>query len=453
VVTLTKDKYVQKGPGRPIFNENLRAETVASLQIVDYVCLLEEYTAVGVINRLKPDIYAKGQDYKEREQDVTGKIFDEEEAVTNIGGEIYFTEDITFSSSSLINEFLDILPAEKRNYLRYIADKYPSNYIIDQVKDLQNMNVLVIGDAIIDEYHYCEPLGKSLKSSLLVNKYLSEESFAGGSMAVANHVAGLCEKVYLVTLLGQNDSREEFILGSLKPNIQPKFFYRTDAPTIVKQRFVYNLLDQKLFEVCYINDNYIQGKLEAEILEFLRAIIPKYDLVIVSDFGHGFLSPNLIETIKENARFLAVNTQTNSANIGYNLITKYHQPNFACLDEPEARLAAQDREGDIKDVGLSIVNKIKSESLIITRGNDGSLGFRTGNEIHQTPAFASKIVDRVGAGDAFFAFTAPCFAKGMPLDLTSFVGNAVGALAVQIVANRESVDPISLFKFITTLLK
>jgi sugar/nucleoside kinase (ribokinase family) len=63
------------------------------------------------------------------------------------------------------------------------------------------------------------------------------------------------------------------------------------------------------------------------------------------------------------------------------------------------------------------------------------------------------VVDAIGAGDAFFAFTGPCFASGMGQDLVSFIGNAVGSLAVQIICNRESVKTVDLLKFITRLLK
>jgi sugar/nucleoside kinase (ribokinase family) len=62
-------------------------------------------------------------------------------------------------------------------------------------------------------------------------------------------------------------------------------------------------------------------------------------------------------------------------------------------------------------------------------------------------------VDTIGAGDAFFAFTAPCFAVGMPLDLVSFIGNAVGALAVQIVGNKKSVEKYEALEFIHNLLR
>ena len=78
---------------------------------------------------------------------------------------------------------------------------------------------------------------------------------------------------------------------------------------------------------------------------------------------------------------------------------------------------------------------------------------RRKNEVNVTPIFSSKVIDTIGAGDAFFSFTAPCFAKDMPLDLVSFIGNAVGALAVQIVGNKQSVEKYELLEFIHAILK
>ena len=124
VVTLTKDKYVKRGPGRPIFNENLRAEMLASISIIDYVAIIDFPTAVEAIKILKPDFYVKGSDYKDKTKDFTGMISNEEEAVSSIGGKLIFTDDITFSSSSLINNFLDVYPPEILNYLKIIREKY-----------------------------------------------------------------------------------------------------------------------------------------------------------------------------------------------------------------------------------------------------------------------------------------------------------------------------------------
>src|SRR5262245_63288502 len=74
VVTVTADRFVNKGPGRPAFTETLRAEMLASLQYVDLVAINPEPDAVGAIAAIKPDVYVKGQDNENAETDVTGKI-------------------------------------------------------------------------------------------------------------------------------------------------------------------------------------------------------------------------------------------------------------------------------------------------------------------------------------------------------------------------------------------
>ena len=90
---------------------------------------------------------------------------------------------------------------------------------------------------------------------------------------------------------------------------------------------------------------------------------------------------------------------------------------------------------------------------MITCGRNGARAFERGGGTWSAPAFATQVVDRVGAGDAFFSVTAPCMAVGMPMDLTSFVGNAVGALAVGIVGNREPVAAPSLRGLIASLVR
>jgi bifunctional ADP-heptose synthase (sugar kinase/adenylyltransferase) len=296
-------------------------------------------------------------------------------------------------------------------------------------------------------------MGKSAKSSIVVNKYITHELFAGGAFIIANHLAGLCDNVKLVTLLGEENSREEFVLNNLKPKITTKFFYRNDGPTISKKRYVDQYLNQKLFEINYLNNNYIDVNCESDVINYLRTTLPEYDLVIVSDFGHGFITDKIIEVIESFSKVFAVNTQTNSANSGYNMITKYHKPNFVCLDEIEARLATQDRFGEIDDVAKKLSKTLNTDCLIITQGRKGSIGISRNGEIKRTPIFSTKVVDTVGAGDAFFAFAAPCFVQGLPLDFISFIGNAVGALAVQIVGNKKPVEKYELLEFINAMLR
>jgi len=453
VVTLTSDKYVKRGPGRPIFNENLRAEMLASISIIDYVAIIDFPASIEAIKILKPNFYVKGSDYKDESKDVTGMINYEEEAVSSVGGKLIFTDDITFSSSSLINNFLDVYPQEISLYLKKIKEKYSIDDIFDKINSLKKLKVLVIGDSIIDQYHYCTPLGKSSKEHLVANLYDSEETFAGGSLATANHISNICQKVDLLTVLGGKNSYKDFISEKLNSNIDLLYFIWPDTGTVVKRRFVSKAINTKLFEICYLKREDIPEIVEEKILNHLDRTIKNYDLIVANDFGHGLLTKNIINLICEKSSYLALNVQTNSANIGFNMVTKYPRANFVCIDDLELRLATHDRVSDLKILAKEIFNLLNCDYIIATRGSYGSIGYSTDEGFNECPAFSYKVVDAIGAGDAFFSYVSPCIAGGFNLDLTSFIGNAAGSLATQIICNREPVRYADLMKFITRLLK
>jgi sugar/nucleoside kinase (ribokinase family) len=69
------------------------------------------------------------------------------------------------------------------------------------------------------------------------------------------------------------------------------------------------------------------------------------------------------------------------------------------------------------------------------------------------PGLSTEVTDTVGAGDAFLSVTAPLACIGEPPEVIGFVGNCVGAMQVRWVGNRESVNPVELYKFITALLR
>lgn len=453
IATVIRDEDVRRGPGRPVFPGELRLQNVASLEQVDFACLVEDKKTLDCVQRIQPDVLAKGQAHKDRDQEISRKIFKEEKDLFWGKTEIMETGGFSFSSTEIITRFLDIYPEDTKQFLQQFFQKYSFKEIADLFHGLEKLKVCLVGDGIIDEYHYCEPMGKAAKANLVVNRFMGNEVFAGGSFAIANHVAGICKEVRLVTLLGKENPRDNYIQDNLKPNINAKYFYRPDGPTITKTRFVHQYLNQKLFEVNYLNDAPVSEELEQEIIDYLESCLADFDLVLLSDFGHGFITQNIYETLRSKSKILAVNTQTNAANTGYNLITKYHNANLVCLDETEVRLAAHDKISGIDLIAQKTKDQIKADHLIVTLGKQGSIGINSKGELSRTPIFSTKVVDTIGAGDAFFAFTAPCVAQGMPMDLVSFIGNAVGALAVQIVCNKRPVEKHELLEFIHSLTK
>lgn len=453
VVTVIRDQHVRRGPGRPIFNENDRLASVLSLDMVDLACIVDDDMPFSCVRRIKPDIFAKGQSQKERDSRIHSKIFDEEREFYFGKAQIMETTGAGLSSSSILGQLGLIYTPEARAYLDSFRQRHSFMEICDHLDKFKGMKVLLIGDTIIDEYHYCLPCGKSAKSPIVVNKYVNHEVFGGGVAAIANHMAGICSKVTLISMLGTENSYKDFLDTVLKPNVDAHFFMRENTPTVMKKRYINPDRNQKLFEINYLDDSPLEAEIESDILDMVREQAAEHDLVIVSDFSHGLLTPKIVQAIRDVARILAVNTQTNGANAGFNLITKYKTPNFVCLDEIEARLALQDKHSAIEDIIQRLHQRVQPEKMAITLGKRGAIGIDQNGETVWAPAISSEVVDTVGAGDAFFSYTCLCHAIGLDMDLITFIGNAVGALAVRIVGNKSSVEKYDLLQYINALLR
>ena len=452
VVTLTPDRFVNKGAGRPAFTEALRAEFLASLATVDYVAINRWPTAVDTIHMLRPHVFAKGSEFSNL-QDTIGHVSKEGEAIRNIGGEIVFTEDIIYSSSALINQYMSQYPDHVRDFVADLATRYSAEAVLASLRAAQNLRVLVVGETIIDEYEYCEAIGKSGKEPVLATRYLGIDRFGGGVLACANHAASFANQIDVFTMLGEGYDQEEFVRSVLKSNVTPIFVEKKHSPTIVKKRFVEKYLSQKMFEVYRMNDEALDERADDELCDRLRAIVPSYDVVIVADYGHGMLTRNAIQTICQHARFLAVNTQSNAGNHGFNMISKYPRADYVCLAQREVALETRTLHLTADEMVRHVSDRLHCPKVMMTRGSVGTLFHSAPDGFFRAPAFATKVVDRVGAGDAVLCVTALAIAAGATPEIVPFLGNVVGAEAVAILGNQRSIERIPLYRHIECLLK
>lgn len=265
--------------------------------------------------------------------------------------------------------------------------------MLDSVKDFK---VLLIGDAIYDRYVFCTPLGKSIKETVISVQRDGEEEYRGGVWAAANHLTDLCKQV-------------DVLHG---------------GAAMVNTRFVERIYKRKLFTVHESREELNDADPE----------ISSYDCVIVCDFGHGAMTPQLIERVSKEARFLAVNAQTNSQNYGFNLITKYRRADYVVVDELEARLAAHDKTSPIEDIILSL----GFPKIVVTMGANGAIGFD--GEFYREKAVAEKIIDTMGAGDAFLCVSAPFAAARSSIKSLVRIGNVAAAIKVGILGHQKSIS-------------
>jgi len=334
-----------------------------------------------------------------------------------------------------------------KEYLRDVKRKFPFSAVKEEINNLKNLKVMVIGEAIIDEYVFTIPKGRATKDPILSLDFVKKECYPGGILATSNHISDFVDKVSVVTLLGDRQRKEEFVRTSLSKNISPIFFTKKESPTIHKRRYIDFIRSGKLFKVEYINDAPIDKETEAKIIDYLKEKLPKFDITVVGDFGHGFITDKIVKTIQKYSKFLAANVQTNSSNMGFNYMTKFDELDYLASNEPEIRFALADKHNRLHN----LIRKLKEirdfKKILLTTGVKGCLYIKN-NEIHSGPVLTTTTKDVVGAGDAVFAVTSLLSYKDVNEELLVFIANCVGAIAVNIMGNKEKIKKGKLLSFI-----
>lgn len=416
VVSVTRDADVCKGPGRPVFNQDQRAEMLAALQCVDAVVVNPYPTAAEIIAKLKPDIYVKGRDYK----DGGHGIEHDQIAAESVGCQVKFTESPLMSSSEIINQNIPLGDERQRGFLRSCRERDFRRHVPALIERAKDLSVLFIGETIIDEYAYVAPLGKPPKEWCIASLLGDSEQWMGGIQAAANTARDF---VGMVSVLSDR--------------------------SVVKRRYVDRDFNRKLFEIYKMTDEPPAPDQEQQIIAQIAELAPVHDVTVVIDFGHGMMTPAIRKAVMTYSKFLAVNAQSNSANHGFNPVTKY-KADYICIDAPEAKLACLDKRADLITCAHHL--KAYAPKVVITDGRRGCV-VPVGEEYVTVPALADKVVDTIGAGDAFLAWTAPLVSLTDDLELTSFIGNIAGAIKCGIPGHRRNVRKDEVLRYAESVLK
>lgn len=463
VVSITAARYVRKGPGRPYFDDEMRMKVLEALECVDYVMLSEGYTVDDIVECVEPDIYVKGEEYARAAEDITGKIKEEQALVEKHGGRLGFTTGQVFSSTKLINTAMSGLSDEVREFMLDFKHRHTMKEIREYADKISQLKILVVGDVIIDKYTYCQVQGMMSKDMGYSSRLSYSEEYLGGAVAIARHISSFTEDVTLMSVIGNEEEMRLRLFDELADKIQLRLTCSEKVPTIVKHRYLTRNGKReeyrKIFAVNNIPENVrYEEEVYKEFKEKLQSRIGEYDAVFVCDFGHGLITREIIKTIQEGARFIALNCQTNSSNKGLNIITKYSRADVFSLDQQELKLAFPEDSAD-EESGLKKLSKHLGGSGWLTRGSKGAWGIDVdadtgldGGKLWDCPAFTLQVKDTIGAGDAFFSIAGIFAVAGAPVDVGTMMGNIGGALGANIVGNKEAVEKVNVLKFGSTIL-
>lgn len=260
-----------------------------------------------------------------------------------------------------------------------------------------------------------------------------------------------------MSMIGSEEPVRLRLFDELSDKMRLRLTYDVQGgvPTIIKHRYLTRNEKReeykKIFAVNNIPQNvHYEGKVYASFKEKLKSTCADYDAVFLCDFGHGLVDREVMEIVQKQAKFLALNCQTNSANKGLNIITKYTRADVFTVDQQELKLAFPEEAGDEKAGLRKLAGHLKGCGFL-TRGSKGAYGIGKAG-IQDCPAFTLNVKDTIGAGDAFFAVAGIFTAAGAPPEAGIFAGNVAGALGANIVGNKEAVEKVNVLKYAGTLM-
>lgn len=450
VVTITAEPFVNKGPGRPYFGDQLRIRSLAALASVDYVVVVPYPAAVEAIECVRPDVYCKGKEYEDPDTDVTGNIHDDISTVKRLGGEIAYVGSVTFSSTRLLNQSFDTYGDDVKAFCSTLAAECSSDDFRKVVDSFEDVRVLVVGDVIFDRYSTVTVQGLTSKNRIMSGRFHREELQAGGSLAVFRHILQFAPRAKLVGLVGTEPWVEEELSRYVNAD-EDEVLRVPEFTTVVKQRFVEPLSEgkelTKLFAVNYIDAQHPTSDVAKAVQGRIAGLIGESDLVLAMDFGHGTMDAGVRNLVQDEARFLALNCQTNSNNHGFNVINRqYRRADSFSLDQTEMCLACGLRRPHFRQELRRLQSQLGAKYAWLTRGATETIGLKQGEDPCGCPPLERVVVDTVGAGDAFCAVSSLAAVRDLPIGLATFVGQLAGAQAVRITGNREAVDKPRLVK-------
>jgi sugar/nucleoside kinase (ribokinase family) len=331
----------------------------------------------------------------------------------------------------------NFIPFDTVRWLKNQINKFGAGIFDECLKTLADSSVLILGEAIIDEYIYCDALGKVTKDPLIAFEKRTKHEHFGGVLAVAKHFSGLGINANVITKWANAD--KDFIMNEINLNKKINVFNLGSSKSIKKTRYVDRSSNARVFESYELpnEDDYLTTPQEIKKLVDAKKI--KFDHLVVMDYGHNFFDH---EITKEYLNFnvpVTVNTQSNAGNRGFNPISNYVDADIVFLNGSEVQVEMRNKISKLENIITDLGHKLNCKELYVTNGSAGIIAWSKDKGIIVSPTFAPNIIDRTGAGDALLATVSSLRMSNIPMEVATFFGNIAGSLLVGVMGNERAI--------------
>jgi len=414
------------GNGDSLLHESHRLDGVKANSYVNYSFILHDKPEI-FIEHLKPAVVVKGSEHE-------GEVNPESKALQLYGGKLLFSSgEVRFSS-------LDLLKDEFR-HLNYSTISQSHDYLerheltiksLGELLDrMSGLNVLVVGDLIVDEYITCDPLGMSQEDPTIVVTPVMNERFVGGAGIVAAHASRLGAGVNYYSIVGQ-DASAKYVKNQLEAyGVTSHLYLDENRPTSLKQRFRAN--GKTLLRVNHLRQTPIDSNIQKMIYSDVISVLDEADLLIFSDFNYGCLPQSLVDDLISACRkkdVMMVADSQSSSQIGD--VSRFTGMELLTPTEREARLALKSFSDGLVILSEALRSRAEANNILLTLGAEGMLIHAasttsdSGFVVDRLPALNTAPQDVSGAGDSLLTCTSMAMAAGGDIWASAYLG-ALGA--------------------------
>jgi len=291
--------------------------------------------------------------------------------------------------------------------------------------------VLCVGDVMLDEFVYGEVSRISPEAPAPVIAVQRSETNIGGAGNVACNIASLGARCIFVGLVGEDEAGAKLKTALAQQNlIESVLVCDPSRPTTRKVRFVSEHFSTHMLRADWESAQPASAEIEQNLIDAIVPLLPRADIVLLSDYAKGVLTARVIRNVIEAARKLGKRVIVDPKNVnfaiyrGATLLT----PNWK--EFAEASRSRADTTTSIAEAAHDAMQLAGCEAMLVTQSEHGmTLVPRNGEAIH-VPAHTVKVRDVSGAGDTVAAALAVSLAAGADWETALRMANAAAAVAV-----------------------
>ncbi|HET8667671.1 MAG TPA: PfkB family carbohydrate kinase [Terriglobales bacterium] len=297
------------------------------------------------------------------------------------------------------------------------------------------VTVTVLGDLVADEFVFGEISRVSREAPVLILKHRERTVVPGGGANAVYNLADLGVSVMPVGVVGDDEPGRLLLQRFRQKRIPLSGITKIKGyPTVTKTRILAGMTHSSRQQVVRVDrepETPPAQQAVRQIVNIARRFVRASDALLVSDYGYGAATPQILSAIRDKT----------TPEIPISLDSRYRMLEYAgsvtaaTPNEPEVEEALRVRIGTDNDrlfaAGKSLLEKMKLQSLIITRGRDGMVAFERRHKPCPIPIFGSdQIADVTGAGDTVIATFTAALAAGADTESAARLANYAGGIVV-----------------------